>query len=91
MTGKMMNLGGVPIMVPNTTYQKKGFYVSYNDRDRRIYGSDTTALVVGDEKKFLILDGNHVEQYEAFGNNLEKCLEYFKQNEKLMNSYSETV
>lgn len=59
----------------------EGFYVSYNNYDRAIYGDVTTALVLGQMQKFYILTGNHCEQYkELINQGFIRCLEYFKAN-----------
>ena len=84
-------ISGIPISIPNTTYDGEGFYISYNNRDRGIYGSDTTALVVGQMQHFYILNGDHRTAYGpllALG--LDACLGYFRQNLGQMNKYSDT-
>lgn len=84
-------LGGVPCLVPNEVIERPGedFYISYNNRDRRIYGCDTTAIVVGNSCNFYILDGDHREQLA--GKTLQECLDYFKENAALHNKYSEQL
>ena len=75
---------------PNQVYQFKDFYISYNYKDHDIYGCETTALVIGNMEKFLILDGDHREQYEPLvEKGLDSCLEYFNNNIHLKNKYSE--
>ena len=91
MTGQMMNYNGVPLMTPNDVTPRKGFFISYNDRDVRVYGSDTTALVVGNMEKFLILNGNHVKAYSEFGEDLDACLGYFKRNVHQLNKHSDVA
>jgi len=92
MTGRAMNLGGVPIFVPNDVLPGEGFHISYNDRDTRTYGDVTTALVVGENEKFLVLNGNHIEEYRPLiEKGLEACLEYFKANIDKKNKYSEKL
>ena len=80
-------------MMPNTiTNQAPDFYISYNDRDHDIYGSDTTALVSENPIKFLILNGNHTKQYDeiiARGGTYYDCVQYFRDNENLKSKYSE--
>lgn len=96
---KMMS--GLPITVYNTipierlekvTYKGKiydGFCISYNDYDVDIYGSDTTALVLGQMEEFLILNGNHVEEYRKLsGLPFSEYLNYFRKNEKYMNKFT---
>lgn len=92
---------GLPITVYNTVpieisekvkYKGKiynGFYISYNDYDVDIYGSDTTALVLGQMEEFLILNGNHVDGYRKLsGLPFSKYLNYFRKNEKYMNKFT---
>lgn len=79
----------VPMSVPNDTIDGNGFHISYNNRDRGIYGSDTTALVVG-QSNFYILDGDHMQAYHAIiEEGLDACFEYFNENIELINRYSE--
>lgn len=93
MTGELINAGGIPLVTPNTiTAQNTDFYISYNDRDRHIYGDVTTALVSENPIKFLILNGNHTEQYAKIisnGGDYEDCVQYFRENESLKAKYSE--
>lgn len=96
---KMIN--GLPITVYNKvpieiaekiTYKGKtydGFYVSYNDYDVDVYGSDTTALVLGQMQEFLILNGNHIKEYKKLnGEPFSKYLDYFRKNKKYMNLFT---
>ena len=88
MSGKTVNYNGVPLYTPNDVVESKGFYISYNDRDKRIYGDVTTALVDNDMTKFLILNGNHVNEYnKIIANNgkYEDCIKYFLENSNLIN------
>jgi hypothetical protein len=79
-----------PIMVPNDTVDGDGFYVSYNRRDSGIYGSDTTALVVGQMQHFYILNGNHMADYlPLIDEGLDACLDYFEANIDLINKHSD--
>lgn len=87
---KTMNINGIPIFIPNSTIQADGFYISYNSYDKDIYGCDTTALVNNDMTKFLILNGNHMEEYKKllrYG--YDKCMEYFLKHQDLVNNYSD--
>lgn len=69
-----------------------GFYVSYNVVDRRIYGCDTTALVLGQMERFYILNGDHREAYSRLiGKGFNECLDYFMNNIKAANEYSEHI
>lgn len=84
---------GVPIVVPNNTVDlpEKGCYISYNNYDTKEYGCATTALVRMDgikPTKFLILNGNHMAEYQAIGN-YDGCVEYFKQHLDQQNKMSE--
>lgn len=90
--GRIENGGGIPVYVANDTFDlpEKGCYVSYNPRIAD-YGSDTTALVRMDgirPTKFLILNGNHVQEYLALGH-YDDCVEYFKNHLDQKNKRSE--
>ena len=96
MTGKILNCNGIPIVIPNDiTYETTDFYISYNDRDTHIYGDVTTALVVtkkGQSPTFLILNGNHCEEYKkiiANAGGYIACLDYFKNHHNQQSKYSE--
>lgn len=73
---------------PNSILSKAGYYISYNDYDRSLYGSDTTAIVIEPELKFLILNGDHRKQLAAC-DSLKSCVDYFNANIELANEYSE--
>lgn len=80
----------LPLHVPNDTIHGEGFYISYNAHDSGIYGSDTTALVVGQMEAFYILNGDHMGEYfRRIGAGFEACLEYFEENIEQINKYSE--
>lgn len=94
-------INGLPITVYNNVpieisekvkYKGKiynGFYISYNNHDVDIYGSDTTALVLGQMEEFLILNGNHIEGYRKLsGLPFSEYLKYFRKNEKYMNQFT---
>lgn len=92
MAGRIENCNGIPIFVPNDTFDlpEKGCYISYNSSIRD-YGCDTTALVRMDgihPTKFLILNGNHVKAYCELGH-YDDCVEYFKNHLKQQNELSE--
>lgn len=80
-TGKKIIASGIPIFTPNDVYRYgENWYVSYNNRDTAIYGSDTTALVLEQPTKFLILNSNHIAQYAeifASGGDYYDCMAYF--------------
>jgi hypothetical protein len=80
-------LGGIPIGVPNVVDETKaGYYVSYNNYDVGIYGSDTTAIVVDRSSAFLILNGDHREQLR--GLSLKDACAYFHANSDNKNKRS---
>lgn len=92
-TGRMKTFKSIPIFMRNDTFAltDPGCYVSYNNRDISTYGSDTTALVRMDRinpTKFLILNGNHVNEYIKL-KNYDNCVEYFKSNLDKQNKFSE--
>lgn len=81
---------GMPILIPNVIFiENEDFYVSYNKKDKKIYGSDTTAIVLADMSKFYILNGDHSKN--LMGLNLNDCLEYFRKNIELKNFYSDDL
>lgn len=82
---------GYPIMVPNKVINADGFYISYNDYDIRTYGCDTTALVLENPTHFYILNNDHRENYKPLMDDVEKCLEYFKQHVDQINEMSEKL
>ena len=79
----MIDITTTPEIKPiNTTKDSPAgdFYVSYNPSSRD-YGSDTTALVLGDMDKFYILIGDHRKQYDAIlSKGWDACLDYYKAN-----------
>ena len=83
--------GGIPFIVPNEIVgEGDGFYISYNNVDTSDYGSDTTALVIGQMEHFYILNGNHTANYlPLIKKGLNHCLKYFNKNKKLINKFSE--
>lgn len=84
--------GPCAVPVPNTTIDGSGFYVSYNDHDTAIYGSDTTALVLGQMEKFYILKGDHRAQYlPLIDQGFDACLAYFKANAQDMHKHSDKI
>lgn len=79
-----------PIEIDLKTYE--GFFVSYNNYDTELYGSETTALVLGQMQKFYILNGDHRKQYaEIINQGFQACLSYFKDNMMNVNKHSETL
>lgn len=80
---------GIPVF--NSTLHGEGFYLSYNPITRD-YGCVTTALVVGNCEKFLILSGDHREQYAPLvSQGFDACLEYFKANIDKAHKYSDKL
>ena len=66
-------------MTQNTTVDGEGFYNSYNFIDRAAYGSDTTALVLGQMQRFYILTGDHRLRYAPLiPQGLDACLAYYR-------------
>lgn len=78
------------IPLRNTVIERDGFYISYNNYDRDIYDTDTTALVIGQMEYFYILKGNHIENYSKLFS-LSKCLDYFKNHVEQIAKYSEKL
>ena len=85
-------VAGIPIFSPNSVYSGDGFYISHDDTDRRIYGSETTALVqTKGLTAFYILNGDHRQQYaRLIPNGYAACKEYFDSLPELHNSMSDT-
>lgn len=72
-------INGTPVSVPNVVDNTpKGYYVSYNNWDISIYGSDTTAIVIDRTSAFLILNGDHRKQLK--GLSLADACAYFHAN-----------
>ena len=63
-----------------------GFHLSYKPSDAG-YCSNTTAIVLGDQECFLILNGNHLGV--LYDKSLEECVNYFFDNVRLVNRSSE--
>lgn len=62
----------------NMINQYNGFYTSYNSYDRAMYnGYATTALCTDDMCTFLILNGNHIENYRKIASSWKDCVDYF--------------
>ena len=81
---------GIPLSVPNTTYQGNGFYISYNDRDVRTYGDTTTALVLNQGEAFYILNGDHRDGYAPLLSlGFDACMDYFRRNLDQRNKFSD--
>lgn len=83
---------------PNSVKSYDGFYISYNDIDTNVYGSDTTALVIGNADKFYILQGDHRKAYTDIitstddpKEQMAKCIEYYKSQKDKHNEYSDKL
>lgn len=90
-TAHMEDIKGFRFLVPNMVTEHDAFYISYNNYDIGIYGSDTTALVGGDgQGPFYILNGDHREEYgKRVSLGFQACLDYFKDNMQDIAKYSE--
>lgn len=109
-TANMRVFAGIPITIPNNTEDvdtgSPHWYISYNNHDRRTYGSDTTALVLGQMEYFFILNGDH---RQGFKNCIEagippigkakdgqltrlgRCLNYVREHRNELNSFSDPL
>jgi hypothetical protein len=81
---------GFALCIPNDIIEGNGFYISYNNHDNDWYGSDTTALVVGQMEHFYILNGNHVANYlPLIEKGFNACFDYFEEHIERINKTSE--
>jgi hypothetical protein len=86
------SFGVIPVPVPNSVIDGNGFYISYNAHDISIYGSDTTALVLGQMQRFYILAGDHRGQYAALiDRGFDACLDYFKAHATQAHGHSDKL
>tara|TARA_R110001583_G_scaffold174017_14_gene328282 strand:+ start:222 stop:530 length:309 start_codon:yes stop_codon:yes gene_type:complete len=70
----------------------KDFYISHNNHDIDIYGSETTSLVIGQMEAFYILNGDHRSAYtQLMPQGLGSCMKYFVDNMSIMNAKSDTL
>lgn len=80
------------LSVPNFIQNGDGFYVSFNNIDRDIYGCDTTALVFGQMQSFYILNGDHRQAYkDLIPEGYDACLAYFRSNSDQVNKRSDQL
>ena len=88
-TLRVVNIKGVSVLVPNAVDNSpKGYYISYNNYDRGLYGGhDTTAIVIDHSGAFLILNGDHRENLKGF--TLNQACEYFHKNSDKKNLRSD--
>lgn len=105
-TVRARTLGGVPVLTPNIVVAQRdeevcvggkvygGWYVSYNNCDTGVYGCDTTAIVIGQMEKFLVLNGNHCEPIlEAMKtpNPLTSAIAYFRSHKEEWSKFSDRL
>lgn len=88
----MFKHGHIPYIntvTPNRVADFEKFHLSYNPSSAD-YGSDTTALVLGNNM-FLILNGSHEEAMYAAAEDagLQGCFDYFVENIALANPISD--
>ncbi|WP_342632762.1 hypothetical protein [Marinobacter alkaliphilus] len=76
-------------LMPNATQCFDGYYISYA-RELSHYGSDTTAIVIG-ERVFFLLNGDHSSDLlrAAGRGGLQACIELFIDRIEQANSLSE--
>lgn len=91
---QLISVLGANIRVPNQimTPAADGFYVSFNDSDTAIYGDVTTALVIGQMERFLILNGDHRKAYAELsgkGAGIDAYVTYFLENQSQLNKHSD--
>lgn len=73
----------------NQTLNGDGFYISYNNTDTHLYGSDTTALVDDNMACFLILNGDHRAEYALLAKKgYAACINYFMSHLNLKARFS---
>ncbi len=97
-------ISGVPVTIPNRTDDVETgsphWYISYNNYDRATYGSDTTALVLGQMEYFLILNGDHRQGLKNAIENpdirlcrsrLGRCLAYVRDHRDKLNKMSDPL
>jgi len=95
-------LGGVPCSIPNRTDEvptgSEHWHISYNNYDRALYGSVTTALVLGQSECFLILNGDHreglracIESRDLSVSSLNRCLRYIREHKGSLNFRSDPI
>lgn len=83
------NVDGFSFLIPNVVVYGEGFYVSYNDYDISIHGSDTTALVPELYCEFFVLNGDHRDGYaNLMSQGFDACFEYFLANIDRIGKYS---
>ncbi len=83
-----IRIDGIPCRVPNVIDRSTSeYYVSYNNYDKKIYGCDTTAIVIYKTSAFLILNGDH--RGNISGMSLAEACDYFHENADKKNHMSD--
>lgn len=80
-----------PVSLPEKLTGKDGFFVSLNWLEPQYYGCtcDTTVLVDKNMARFLLLNGNHLEQYAAIiHQGYQACVNYFLAHISQANKYT---
>lgn len=109
-TASMSISNGILVTIPNKTDDvdtgSPHWYISYNNRDNQTYGSDTTALVLGQMEYFFILNGDHRQAFKdciqaglpPVGKaksgqltGLGRCLNYVREHKAELNSFSDPL
>lgn len=101
-TAHIMTFDGIPVMIPNKTDDidtgSPHWHISYNNRDVADYGSDTTAIVLGQSEYFIILNGDHrdglrqaIDNKELFDTKLGVCLDYARNHRDQLNFRSDKL
>lgn len=71
----------------NIIVESMDHYISWNFADHEYYGSDTTAIVIGQMQRFYILNGDH---RKALSNKtFLECIAYFSENSQAINCKSD--
>lgn len=77
------------MITPNQVASFDGFHISLNCYEVG-YDVETTAIVIGNHRLFLILNGNHFQKLiESAKNGLTGCIDYFHIHKALVNKHSE--
>lgn len=76
--------------IPNQVLSKNDFYISYNNIDTNIYGSDTTAIVLHDMSMFYILNGNHTQPLNEC-KTMGDVFDYFRNHCSEISKFSDKI
>lgn len=102
-TVSVKNIKGINCIIPNTVpfvSTDKTFFISYNNYDTNVYGTDTTALVIGQGSIFLVLNGNWVAKFNQLIVDIDNkdndkifdiFLDFVYANRKSLNKYSDKI